>query len=50
MKRADIDIDTMTHKELKCELQSTLDELDDLNVMQQAVLGQTGIHIGVVLL
>jgi ElaB/YqjD/DUF883 family membrane-anchored ribosome-binding protein len=50
MNRENIDIDTLTREELERELQRVLEEIDDLNDMQQAVLGQTGIHIGVVLL
>ena len=42
--------DTMTREELVRELKAAQDELDEVDEMRQAVLGQTGVHIGVVLL
>lgn len=38
--------DTMTREELECELQNTLAELDEVEEMRRAVLGQTGVHVG----
>ncbi len=50
MERSNTDLDNLTQDELEFQLKRTLEELNDVNEMQQAVLGQTGIHIGVVLL
>lgn len=40
----------MTREELERELQNTEAELDEVNEMRQAVLGQTGVHVGARLL
>jgi hypothetical protein len=50
MDQPNADLDTLVRAELERELQTTLDELDDLDEMRLAVLGQTGVHIGAVLL
>ena len=36
----------MTREELERELQNIQTELDEVNEMRQAVLGQTGVHVG----
>lgn len=38
--------ETMTREELERELQATLAELDEVEEMRRAVLGQTGVHVG----
>ncbi len=48
MAQPDTDLDTLTRAELEGELQTALGELDDVNEMRLAVLGQTGVHIGAV--
>lgn len=40
----------LTREELERELQTALAELDEVDEMRQAVLGQTGVHIGMRLL
>lgn len=50
MNKIDADLDELSQDELELELQKALDELNDLIELQQAILGQTGIHIGVPLL
>lgn len=39
-------VDAMSREELEKELQNTEDELEELDEMRAAVLGQTGVHIG----
>ncbi len=43
-----MDLEAMTHEELERTLQSALEELDEVKEMRQAVLGQSGVHIGFV--
>lgn len=38
--------ETMTREELERELQATLAEMDEVEEMRRAVLGQTGVHVG----
>jgi hypothetical protein len=40
----------MTREELEHELQTVQEELEEVDEMRQAVLGQTGVHVGVRLL
>jgi hypothetical protein len=40
--------EAMTRDELERVLQVALEELEEVNEKRQAVLGQTGVHIGVV--
>ncbi len=40
----------MTREELEHELQKVQEELDEVEEMRQAVLGQTGVHVGARLL
>ena len=40
----------MTREELEYELQNTLAELEEVEEMRRAVLGQTGVHVGARLL
>ena len=42
--------DTMTREELERELKVAQEELDEVDEMRLAVLGQTGVHIGMVAL
>jgi len=39
-------LDAMTRAELEQELKKADDELEELEEMRAAVLGQTGVHIG----
>jgi hypothetical protein len=43
-------LDEMSREELERELHVTLAELDEVNEMRQAILGQTGVHVGMRLL
>ncbi len=38
--------DTKTREELERELKTAEDELDEVDDMRMAILGQTGVHIG----
>ncbi len=38
--------DTKTREELERDLKAAEDELDEVDDMRMAILGQTGIHIG----
>lgn len=40
----------MTREELEQELQMVQEELDEVDEMRRAVLGQTGVHVGARLL
>ena len=46
MDQANTDLDSLTREELERALQAALEELDEVNELWQAVLGQTGVHIG----
>ncbi len=48
MDKVNNDVDSHSQAELEIELQKALGELDDVNEMQQSILGQTGIHIGAI--
>lgn len=48
MDSANSDLDGLTSAELTHALQAVLEELAEVEEMRLAVLGQTGIHIGVV--
>ncbi len=41
-------LEAMTRDELERALRATLEELGEVTEMRQAVLGQTGVHIGIV--
>lgn len=41
-----VTFDRMTRAELERELQAAQEDLDEVNEMRLAVLGQTGVHIG----
>ncbi len=45
-----VTFDRMTREELERELQAAQEELDEVNEMRLAVLGQMGVHIGMVIL
>jgi hypothetical protein len=46
MQQPNTDIDALLPEELKRALQVALDELEEVEEMRMAVLGQTGVHIG----
>ncbi len=46
MDQPNIDLEAMRPEELERALQLALDELEEVDEMRLAVLGQTGVHIG----
>lgn len=47
MDQPNTDIDALPPEELERELQVAFEELEEVEEMRMAVLGQTGVHIGV---
>ncbi len=47
MDQPNTDLDTLLPEELERELRVALEELEEVDEMRLAVLGQTGVHIGV---
>ncbi len=47
MDQSNTDLSGLRPEELESALQAALDELEEVEEMRLAVLGQTGVHIGV---
>jgi len=46
MDRPENNLDSLTKDELQFELQKALGELDELDDLENAIVGQTNLHIG----